>query len=94
MEVTVCLLEEFGSPIYGKRRLKERHVYFHENTGRESVLEYDVEHHDEVLHFRQEKFGVVEAKCNHGLMKLKFKSSEGVFIGIKPNTSVTKGPVP
>jgi len=76
--VTRYGLEEFGSPIYGKRRLKERHVYFHENTGRESVLEYDVEHHDEVLHFRQEKFGVVEAKCNHGLMKLKFKSSEGV----------------
>ena len=66
----------FGKPIYGKKHVKQVHTFYHPKTGAKSVLKYDVEHHDNVVHFRAEAYGVVNAKCSKGKMLLKFNSHE------------------
>ena len=68
--------EQFGKPIYGKKHVKQEHSFYHHATGAKSVLKYEVEHHDNVVHFRLEKYGIVNAKCNKGEMLLKFNSHE------------------
>jgi len=64
----------FGSPVYGQRRLKGRHVLEHTNSNAVSTLEYDVEHKEDVVHFRQPHFGVTNAKCDarKGTMTFSF----------------------
>ena len=66
--------EHFGKPIYGKKHVKQEHTFYHHATGTKSMLKYEVEHHENVIHFRLQKYGIVGAKCNKGEMLLKFLS--------------------
>ena len=69
---------QFGRPVYGKKHVKAEHVFHHEGTGAKSVLRYEVEHHDNVVHFRLQKYGVLDAKCSKGEMLLKFKKHDNM----------------
>ena len=69
---------QFGRPVYGKKHVKAEHVFHHEGTGAKSVLRYEVEHHDNVVHFRLQKYGVLDAKCSKGEMLLKFKTHDNM----------------
>ena len=50
----------FGKPVYGEKYVKEEHIFHHFNNGAKSVLKYEVEHHDNVIHFRLKKYGVAQ----------------------------------
>ena len=73
----------FGKPIYGNKHLKEEQIFHHVKNGGKSVLKYEVEHHDSVVHFRLEKYGVVNAKCNKDEMLLKFTTHEKMISFVK-----------
>lgn len=73
----------FGKPIYGEKHVKQVHTFYHPKTGAKSVLKYEVEHHDNVVHFRAETYGVVNAKCSEGKMLLKFNRHEKMLEFVK-----------
>jgi hypothetical protein len=62
----------FGRPVYGKKHVNQTQTFYHGDGVEPSVIRYNVEHHDGVIHFRQERYGVKTAKCTEEKMVLKF----------------------
>ena len=63
---------DFGKPIYGEKYLNRTQTFSHGWGVKPSTISYNIEHHDDVVHFRQAKYGVKNAKCTEKQMILSF----------------------
>lgn len=70
--------EGFGTPVYGKKHVNVTQHFYHEDGKVPSTIKYDVEHHDDVVHFRSPKYSVRHASCSEDKMVLKFSTHEAM----------------
>jgi hypothetical protein len=68
----------FGKPIYGRKYLNQTQAFPHGPGMKPSTIKYNVEHHDDVVHFRQAEYGVKKARCTAEQMVLSFASHEAM----------------
>ena len=77
-EANVHPNEGFGTPVYGKKHINETQHFHHEGGKAPSTIKYDVEHHDDVVHFRLPEYGVRHASCSEEKMVVKFATHDGM----------------